>query len=361
MSGYEVFVQPVLFVGLLLTVIGLLARGVTSTPHVIEVDGVDVPSRKWGYEKRALLRAGGVGLVGLFLISALVVVPPGQRGVIYSATGGVSQTERAEGFSLILPLYQSAIMMNVREQKFFTMEAFAQSSDLQEITGHVAVNYFVDPSTAAALYQDVGKDYENIIVKPAVFQLFKQEVGLVRAIDFATNREALAADVAATLTTRLAERGIILTYVAIEDAVFDPAFIQSVKEKVIAEQEAAEQENLIAAEAARKEQVILQAEANAAKIELEAAAQAEANIVIAASLTNDLLDWQQIIRWDGAVPDTLVGDAETGLLLEIPSSRTKSKLRRKAKFWASRHRDPVEWEDLYGMLLASTITRRRRR
>jgi regulator of protease activity HflC (stomatin/prohibitin superfamily) len=159
-----------------------------------------------------------------------------------------------------------------------------------------------------------------VIIKPAVFQLFKQEVGLVRAIDFATNREALAQNVAAELTERLAAEGIVVTFVAIEDAVFDQQFILAVKNKVIAEQEAEEQFNLIAAEANRKEQIILRAQAEAEKIRLEAEAQAEANDAIAASLTGDLLTWQRLIRWDGELPGTLVGEGgDAGLLLEIPT------------------------------------------
>ena len=60
LSGYEVFVQPVLFVGLILTVIGMLVRGINNTRTTLEVDGIDVSVRKWGYSPKALLKAGGV-------------------------------------------------------------------------------------------------------------------------------------------------------------------------------------------------------------------------------------------------------------------------------------------------------------
>jgi hypothetical protein len=43
------------------------------------------------------------------------------------------------------------------------------------------------------------------------------------------------------------------------------------------------------------------------------------------------------------------------------SSKTKRKLRRKARFWASRSTNPVEWTDLLGMLYAATINRKRNR
>ncbi len=317
MSGYEVFVQPVLLVGLILTVLVMLGRGIYHTASTIEVDGQEISTRKWGYHSRQLLKAFTALGVGLFLIASLVVVPPGQRGVIYSGSGGVNSVERQEGYSLILPLYQTAIMMNVREQKFYTEEAFAQSSDLQEITVHVAVNYFVTPAAAAELYADVGKAYEDTIIAPAVFQAVTQEVGLIIAEDFAAARAKLAADLLIDLRQRLDSEGITITYVAIEDAVFDRDFIASVKRKVIAEQTAAEQFNLIAAAENTAEQAVEIAQGEAAALLAVATAQAEANNVLAASLDSQLLTWQRLITWDGILPATLIQGEDADVLLAV--------------------------------------------
>ena len=315
MSGYEVFVQPVLFVGLILTVIGLLTRAITRTPSTVEVDGQEIATKAWGLSGRKLAKAGIVAVTGLFLIAALVVVPPGQRGVVYSGNGGVNFTERQEGYSLLLPLYQTAIMMNVREQKYVT-EVFAQSSDLQEITVHVAVNYLVTPTEAAELYADVGKAYEETILQPATFQSVTQQVGLIIAEDFAANRAVLAGALLTDLQGRLVGEGITVTFVAIEDAVFDQAFIQAVKDKVIAEQEATRQFNLIAAAENTKEQVIRTAEGEAAAILAVATAQAEANRVIALSLDTQLLTWQRQSIWGGVLPETLI-QGESDVLLAV--------------------------------------------
>ncbi len=316
MSGYEVLVQPVLFVGLILTVIGLLVRGIYSVPRTVQVDGVEITTRKWGYQGKQLLKGLVTGVVGLGLIAALVVVPPGQRGVIYSGSGGVSFTERPSGYSLLLPLYQTAIMMNVREQKFFTDEAFAQSQDLQEITVHVAVNYLVNPEYAAELYDDVGKQYEETIIAPAVFQSVTQQVGLIKAEAFAANRAKLAADLLTDLQDRLSPR-ILVTYVAVEDAVFDGDFIASIKAKVIAEQKAQEEFNLIAAAENTKLQVIAVAEGDARAILVIANSQAEANNLLAASLDPQLLTWQRITVWDGILPSTLLQGSEADILLAV--------------------------------------------
>jgi regulator of protease activity HflC (stomatin/prohibitin superfamily) len=278
-------------------------------------------SHEDGYDFGALRSAGLIALAAATLLSTIVITPPGSRGVIYSHVGGVIDRERVEGVSFIVPYVQTAHQVNVRTQKFFTQEAFAQSFDLQEITVHVSVNYRIDPTRAAELFRQVGQTYTETIVAPAVFQRVKEAVGQVFAEDFAAQREQLAATVQDRLAAQLQTYGITVDYVNIEDAVFDPKFINAVQDKVVADQEAAEQERLIAAEAAKKEQVILQAEAQAQKIAIEAAAQKEAIEDIASALgftPVEYLRYQLLARWDGILPTTLVGDSDpVSLLLEV--------------------------------------------
>jgi regulator of protease activity HflC (stomatin/prohibitin superfamily) len=97
-----------------------------------------------------------------------------------------------------------------------------------------------------------------------------------------------------------------VTSVQIEDAVFDGDFIQSVKEKVIADQEVEEQRKLIEARRAEKEQITLQAEAERAR---------------AAALglsPQEYLEWLWLQRWDGQLPQTLLSDAAEIILNGAP-------------------------------------------
>ena len=241
--GFEVLIQPALYVFALVAVLFALLKG----------------KKGWRPGDGAWKRAGITLTVAAVILPAIVITPPGHRAAIFTLTSGVSDIERNEGLSLVLPYAQTARMVNVRTQVYRNAEVFAQSSDLQEITVHVAVNYHVDPDQAAELYQSIGLGYEATIVGPAVLQLVKQEVGLVKAVDFAQNREPLARAVEVALTVQLAPYGVVVEYVNIEDAVFDPDFIRAVKNKVIADEEAAREKRLIAAEAAKKEQTILKA------------------------------------------------------------------------------------------------------
>ena len=302
--GYEVLLQPALYVTAAFLIVYTLFKGAT----------------KWKLGEKAPRRAGFTLLAAIVLLPAIVITPPGHRAVIYTMTKGVSETERGEGLSLVVPYFQTARMVNVRTQVYLNNEVFAQSSDLQEITVHVAVNYHVNPNEAAELYQDVGLGYETTVVGPAVLQLTKQEVGLILAVDFAANRAPLARAVENALNVQLAPYGIIVEFVNIEDAVFDPDFIRAVKNKVIADEEAAREDRLIAAEAAKKQQVILIAEGEEQRRLIEARGERKAIDEIASALgfsADEYLEWLLIGAWSGNLPTTLIGDVgDFGILLD---------------------------------------------
>ena len=252
----------------------------------------------------------------VLVVPTIGIVPPGHRGVVYNANGGVSTAERGEGFTLLIPWMQHMTNLSVRTQKLYSSKVFAQSLDLQEITVVASVNYHIEPSKAAEIYRGIGLTYKDTVIQPALFQRTKAAIGLVRAEDFALSRGELAETIQGQITEQLSDYGIIVEFVNIEDAIFDPAFVQAVKEKVIAEQEAAEQERLIAAQAAIKEQTIINAEATARSILIEATAQADANELLAKSLSPELLRWKWLVQWDGILPQTVVGGSDATILLD---------------------------------------------
>lgn len=313
---YEVIVP------LMLTAAVVLVVGFNSAKAIMA--GRRRHGRKTGPSSNATrhwMLAGISALVGMIVIPAIGIVPAGYRGVVYSGAGGVLEGERNEGFTLIIPWFQHMQLMSVRTQKFFSDKIYAQSEDLQEITVVASVNYHVDPSRAAELYRDVGPDYAQTIIMPALFQQTKAAVGRVHAEDFAANRTELADEIRSAIANQVGHYGIVIEYVNIEDAIFDPAFILAVKNKVIASQTAEEQRRLVKAEKYKKQQAIVQAEAKAQSILIEAQAQARANALVAKSLTNELLQWRSINEWDGVLPQTLVTGSKGAPILLVTNFR----------------------------------------
>ena len=254
-------------------------------------------------------------IVALAIVPAIGVVPPGSRGVVYSADGGIQLAERGEGFTIVVPWAQKLRIMSVRTQKVYSAKIFSQSRDLQEITVVASVNFHVDPAKAADLYRNVGPAYQDTVVQPALYQRLKAGVGQINAVDFAVQRDALARTVERQLTDQLGQYGIIVEYVNIEDAIFAKQFVSAVQDKVIAIQKAAEQRRLVEVQAAIKRQTIIRAEARARSVLIEAQAQAKANLLLARSLSSPLLQWRWITTWNGVLPTTLLNGGRAALLL----------------------------------------------
>ncbi len=319
MFDYEVIILPFLYVVSALAVLITLVRGIQRTETGTAEDGL--ATHRWGYNTRNLKIAGMILGVAAIIIPSLVVTPPGHRAAIYSMFGGVSTQERPEGLSLVFPYAQTPHQINVRTQKI-EIEAFAQSKDLQEVTVKTSVNYHIDPTQAAELYDELGGNYEETVIAPAVLQRTDAEVGLIEALDFAAKRGELATSIQTALELQLGGYGIVVEYVNIEDAIFQSAFIASVEQKVIAGQTVETELRLVDAAQSIADQVVKAAEGEAAAIIAVANAQADANDVIDASLTNDVLLWQRINRWDGILPATLLsaGDDSLDVLIEIPAN-----------------------------------------
>lgn len=261
--------------------------------------------------KKWIARVAIGAVLGLIVYSALVYTPFGHRSVIWSV-GGVSFEERQPGLSFVVPFAQRAYTLDVRERRYLTVNedgkatGFIQSLDLQEITVRASLVYQVIPDQAAELFDEVGPDYESAIVEPIFFDAIKEAGGKVEAEAFAQSLSVIAQDIEEIVAPQLEQRGIRVRSVALEDAVFDPDFILSVKEKVIALQEAEEQRRLVEAERAKKQQVELQAEAEEARrIELGLTPQ-------------EYLEWVWLQKWDGALPVTLLGGADENVILNLP-------------------------------------------
>jgi regulator of protease activity HflC (stomatin/prohibitin superfamily) len=262
----------------------------------------------------ALWIAAGLAVIGLGYLTT-VRTPFGHRAVIWSF-GGVSYEERQPGLSLVFPFVQNAYMVDVRNQRYATVfqegedagkaNGYIQTSDLQEVTLRVGVVWRPVPTEAAYWYDEVGSENAPSIMESIIRDALKQQSGLREVESFAQELGPLGAEMAEQIVTEVAQYHMEVTSVQIEDAVFDGDFIQSVKEKVIADQEVEEQRKLIEARRAEKEQITLQAEAERAR---------------AAALglsPQEYLEWLWLTRWDGQLPQTLLSDAAEIILNGAP-------------------------------------------
>ncbi len=270
-----------------------------------------------------IILCGAAALIVLgTALSSFTVVGAGHTGVV-STFGQVSENVLQEGFHFKAP-WQKVTKMDNRIVKLeVSTEAF--SSDLQTVSVNLAVNYRVDTTKSYSIVKNVGTNYEDVLMTPAVNEVMKSIMASYTAEQSITNRNVISAALLEELNQKLSDSGIYVSDINIIDFDFSDVCVAAIEAKQVAEQEKLrakiEQEQLTMekeSEAARRV-IDAQAAAEVAKIEAEAAAyagekEAAANEKIAESLTQPLIDYYKVQQWDGKLP-TVTG-ADTIIRLE---------------------------------------------
>ena len=232
-------------------------------------------------------------VVLILIFNAFTVVQAGHTGVIVTM-GKVTETTLQEGLHFKIPFIQDIVMIDNRIVKLEVMtEAF--SKDLQTVETTLAINYRVDKNKSYSIYKNVGPNYENVLITPAVNEVLKAITALYTAEESVTNRNMISEGLVEGLNEKLNEAGLYITDVNIINFDFSEAFISAIEEKQVAQQQ------LLKAET-DKQKAITNAEAEAESIRIRAQAEADANRTIAASLTEEVIEYQKIQKWDGILP-----------------------------------------------------------
>ena len=226
-------------------------------------------------------------------MNAFAVVQPGHTGVVVTM-GRVKEGVLPEGLHAKIPFVQHVVMMDNRIRKLeVNTEAF--SKDLQSVTTVLAINYRVDPGKSDSIYKNIGADYENVLVVPAVNEVLKAITATYTAEQSVTNRVLISEGLVSGLNEKLNGIGLYITDVNIIDFDFSEAFITAIEEKQVAQQK------LLKAET-EKQTAITNAQAEAESVKIRAQAEAEANRLIDESLTDRVIENKKIEKWDGKLP-----------------------------------------------------------
>ena len=211
--------------------------------------------------------------------------------------------------------------INIRTQIYRT-DIVAFSSDIQQVELCVSINYNITPDKAYEMYRSVGSNYLETLMLPRLNENAKVVVSNYTAESLIASREMLSGEVLGLMQRDLEKYGITVSAVSIENVDFTDAFEAAVEAKQVATQDKQraqtqqEQQTMEARQAAEREKIQAEAEAEKLRISADAEAysitkkaeaEAEANKMIAASITDGLIDYIQAQGWDGKLPGTFVG------------------------------------------------------
>jgi regulator of protease activity HflC (stomatin/prohibitin superfamily) len=228
-------------------------------------------------------------VVGLF--SSVGTIGAGERGVLLQF-GAVQDKVLGEGLYFKIPFMQQVHTMDVKIQKD-EVSASASSKDLQIVTSAIAINYNILPDSANKIWQEVGKDYNQRIIAPAIQEAVKAITAKFTAEELIIKRELVKEEIKSNLTDRLSTYHIVIVELNITSFDFSKAFNEAIEAKVTAEQlklKSARDLERIKIEA---EQKVAEAEGKAKAIKTEAEA---------LSFNPKVVELRWIEKWDGKTP-----------------------------------------------------------
>ncbi len=265
------------------------------------------------------------GLAAIIVAAnSFTIVPAGNTGVVLTL-GEVSKNSYDSGFHFKIPFIQQVEIMSNKIQVYET-PASAVSKDLQTVSSNIAVNYRLISADSANMYEDVGNDYKTVLIAPVVQECMKSATAKYTAEELITERQSVGDEVKAALDVKLNDYGIYIEKFNIVNFDFSDEFNNAIEAKQVAEQ------NLLKTETEQKQvriiaqtdadKKVIAAEADAKAILAQAQAQADANKLLNDSLTDKVIAYEQLQRWNGVMPKVVGSDG--GFLINVPIDDTSS-------------------------------------
>ena len=242
-------------------------------------------------------------LVILTVASTICIVPAGHKGVLMNM-GAVSETIFNEGVNFKIPYIQTVEVVDVRVLKYESEGNASASKDLQQLTSSIAVNYRVDSASVNALYKNIGPNYQDTVISPAISECVKAVTSQYTAEELITKRSVVSEEMKSILADKLKDKYILIDSFNVIDFQFSDAFNKAIEEKQIAEQQALKAEYDLKRIKTEAEQTIQKAEG-----------EAEAMKIKNAQLTDKIIMLEYISKWDGKMPTYYGGDGN--LFLEM--------------------------------------------
>ena len=254
----------------------------------------------------------------IFLSSSFVVIPAGHTGVALTF-GKVEDNVLQEGLHFKVPFVQKIVVVDNRIVKLdVNTEAF--SKDLQTITTVVAVNYHVGKENSQTLYKNVGMAFEEVLITPAVNEVLKAVTAKYTAVELVSSRAEVSMLLDDGLNEKLNNYGIFINELNIINWDFSEEYINAVEAKQVAEQNLiktrTEQEQALVIANTEAQKRVIAAEAEANEIKVLAEANAESNRILTESISELLIKYQTVAKWDGKLPTVMAGS--DNMLIDIP-------------------------------------------
>ena len=261
------------------------------------------------------------------IIIALVLIVVGINSVaqvqyghvgLYKTFGKLNDKVLTPGLHLKMPFVQEVIQVNTQVARTES-DTTASSKDLQPVTTHVVVNYSVNKESVYKLMNDIGANFDTVIINPAIQEIIKEVTAKYQAEELISLRDKVAGEINEDLTRRLATYNLTVNEINIVNFNFSDAFNQSIEAKQVAQQQALKASNDLKRIEIEAKQKIAQAQAEAEALKLKKQ-----------EVTPELVQLKQIEvqekaleKWDGKLPQVTGGATPFVDINQFSSSTSK--------------------------------------
>lgn len=218
-----------------------------------------------------------VAIVAMFKMS--VTIKGGQAGVLFKTFGGGIdiKTTYPEGFTFIAP-WNDMKIYEVRQQEVQEKMAVLSSNGL-EISVELSTWYQPIYGKLPLLHKEKGEDYSNRVVIPAIRSATRSVIGRYTPEEiYSSKRDVIQDEIFEETKIILDKQYVQLNDVLIRDITLPPTIKTAIENKLKQEQESLEYEFKLS-----------KAQKEAERQKIDAEGKANANRILNASLTDNIL------------------------------------------------------------------------
>ena len=272
-----------------------------------------------------------VVLGGIFSFIGCERIDAGHVGVkvnLYGTGKGVDDVTEVTGWVFYNPISTKIVefptFMQHKEYKqvledgeIVSDESFVvNSKDGSEFHVSPLLNYAVKRERVPYIFGKYRVELSMIesgFLKTAVYDAFRVVANSYTADELISNRQQFEIKVRKVLEDQLSPEGFVLSQFT-SNLIYPETFKKAIEAKNNAVQTALTAENQVKTAEAEAKIKIARAEGNAKAMLTNARAEAEANSLKQRTLTPMLLQQQWIERWNGKLPETMLGDKTNAMI-----------------------------------------------
>lgn len=233
-------------------------------------------------------------LVGMS--TGCAVIRPGQIG-IKQRFGKIVGRPIEQGVKFYNPFVGRIVRINVRTVECVTRLTLPTSEGLN-VEADISLLYHVDHDQAHDVYLKYGSNYEEVIVLSNFRATAREISAKYPAKDlYATERDKVEKAILDELSQDISDKGFVIDAVLLKDIILPPQMVQAIESKVTAEQAAMKMDFVIQQQKKEAERMIIEAEGIK-----------KAQDIINSSLTDMLLQYNNIemLKALSASPNTKI-------------------------------------------------------